>query len=73
MEHCMVCATFIALMKGTRYNRARELRLRMQEEIKKQRERQPVPLRSASYMGFLCQLSVAFIPSSYSRLVPLVF
>jgi len=73
MEHCMVCAAFTTLMKGTRYNWAEELRLRMQEEVKKHRERRHVPLRSASYMGILCQLLVASSPSSYSRPVPLLW
>ena len=70
MEHCMVCAAFTALMRGTRYNWAEELRLRMQEEIERQREQQPIPLRCAGYMGALCQLSVVSSPSSYSRSVP---
>lgn len=70
MEHCMVCAAFTALMRGTRYNWAEELRLRMQEEIEKQREKRPVPLRCAGYMGILCQLSVASSSPSSFRSVP---
>lgn len=70
MEHCMACAAFTTLMKGTKYNWAEELRLRMHEEIEKQKEVRPVPLMCAGYMGLLCQSSVASSPSSYSRSVP---
>lgn len=66
----MVCAAFTALMRGTRYNWAEELRLRMREEIERQSETQPVPLYCAGYMGALCQLSVVSSPSSSFRSVP---
>lgn len=70
MEHCMVCAAFTALIKGIRYNWADELRLRMQEEVELQRERRPVQLRCAGYIGTLCQMSVASSSQSYVRTVP---
>lgn len=43
MEHCVVCAAFTALMRGMRYNWAEEIRLRMQEEIERQKDMRPVP------------------------------
>ena len=64
MEHCVVCAALAAWIRGTKFNWAEEVRLRIREEVEKGKCLRPVPLRSAGYIGMLCQLS--FSPSTTS-------
>lgn len=64
MEHCVVCAALAAWIRGTKFNWAEEVRLRIREEVEKGKCLRPVPLRSAGYVGMLCQLS--FSPSTTS-------
>ena len=67
MEHCVVCAALAAWIRGTKFNWAEEVRLRIQEEVDKGKCLRPVPLRSAGYIGMLCQLSFSPNTSSATR------
>ena len=57
MEHCVVCAALAAWIRGTKFNWAGEVRARIREELEDQQTKRPMPLRSAGYIGMLCQLS----------------
>lgn len=57
MEHCVVCAALAAWIRGTKFNWADEVRLRIKEEVEKGKYLRPIPMRSAGYIGSLCQLS----------------
>lgn len=58
-EHCIVCAAFAAWFRGTRFNWAGEIRVKIQEEIERNRSKTLVSLRSTRYLGMLCQSSIA--------------
>ena len=67
MEHCIVCAALAAWIRGTKFNWAEEVRLRIREEVDKGKCLRPVPLRSAGYIGMLCQSSFSPSTSSATR------
>jgi hypothetical protein len=57
MEYCIVCAALAAWIRGTKFNWAEEVRSRIKEEIETHKLLRPLPLRSAGYIGLLCQNS----------------
>ena len=67
MEHCVVCAALAAWIRGTKFNWAGEVRARIQEEVEDQQRKRPMPLRSAGYIGMLCQLSFSPNTAAASR------
>lgn len=67
MEHCVVCAALAAWIRGTKFNWAEEVRSRIREEVENFRSLKPIPLRSAGYIGMLCQLSFESDTTSASR------
>ena len=57
MEHCVVCAALAAWIRGTKFDWAEEVRARVKEELEDYKFKRPMPLRSAGYIGMLCQFS----------------
>ena len=67
MEHCVVCAALAAWIRGTKFNWAEEVKSRIKEEIENHRLLRPLPLKSAGYIGLLCQISFGPDITSASR------
>lgn len=67
MEHCVVCAALAAWIRGTKFNWAEEVKSRIKEEIETYQLLRPLPLKSAGYIGLLCQLSFGSEDTSASR------
>ena len=67
MEHCVVCAALAAWIRGTKFNWAEEVRSRIKEEIDIHKLLRPLPLKSAGYIGLLCQNSFGPETASSSR------
>ena len=67
MEHCVVCAALAAWIRGTKFNWSEEVRSRIKEEIETHKLARPLPLRSAGYIGLLCQNSFGPEIASASR------
>ena len=67
MEHCVVCAALAAWIRGTKFNWAAEVRSRIKEEIETHKLLRPLPLKSAGYIGLLCQISFGPDITSASR------
>ena len=58
MEHCVVCAALAAWIQGTKLNWVGEVQTRIQEEeVEDHKLNRPMLLRSAWYIGVLCQFS----------------
>ena len=67
MEHCVVCAALAAWIRGTKFNWAEEVKSRIKEEIENHQLLRPLPLKSAGYIGLLCQISFGPDITSASR------